>query len=266
MAGHLSVVSGGKSSDGWDPGRLVLDRYLLEAEIGAGGMGQLFRGRDKRMNRAVAIKVMRLPRDRAHAKRQLDRFDREADVIARICDEHANVPFIFDRGVDDDRYVIVMELLIGRDLSQILRRAGALRLHDALYVAAEVSKPLATAHAKGVIHRDVKPANIFLCSGVLPAGKAPVRLMDFGVARVAEASTITDEHATVGTALYIAPEAFEHAKRADARVDIYALGVVTLEMLAAPVPTVKRPRCSSCPARNGALPISPVQVVERVGA
>jgi len=163
----------------------------------------------------------------------LERFDRESSIILRISEEHANVPFIFDRGIEDeDRYVIVMELLVGRDLSELIQLNGPFRLHDALYVAAETCKPLATAHRLGVIHRDVKPANIFLCGGgALPAGKAPVRLMDFGIALVSEASSITEENATVGTLLYVAPEAFHHGKHADARVDIYAAGIVALEML-----------------------------------
>jgi serine/threonine-protein kinase len=200
-----------------------LGPYEILASIGAGGMGEVYKARDTKLGRDVAIKV--LPPDFAQDPERLARFEREAKVLASL--NHPNIAQIY--GIEDR--ALIMELVEGQTLQ------GPLPLETALDYAKQIADALEAAHDKGIIHRDLKPANIM----VTPAGV--VKVLDFGLAAVAQSSdpsnpansptlTISPTRAgmILGTAAYMSPEQ-ARGKAVDKRADIWAFGVVLYEML-----------------------------------
>jgi serine/threonine protein kinase len=205
--------------------------YVIEASIGKGGMGEVYRARDTRLDRLVAIKVLTArPDDGSH---RLQRIMREARIISRL--NHPHICTLHDVGDHDGITYLVMEYLHGETLGQRLLR-GAIPLDEVLRSAIEIAAALDHAHCQGVLHRDLKPANIMLT----PSG---VKLLDFGIAKlwtpepspetspVSPADTVTEEGTLVGTTPYMAPEQLE-AQPGDARSDIFAFGAVLYEMAA----------------------------------
>ena len=185
-----------------------LGPYEIIAPIGAGGMGQVFRALDIRLNRAVAVKIS--------SEQFSARFEREARAIAQL--NHPHICTLHDVGPN----YLVMELVEGETLSARLEK-GALPMDQVLRYGAEIADALAAAHAKGITHRDLKPGNIMIT-------KAGVKVLDFGLAKTTEDDgTLTVTEAVMGTPAYMAPEQRE-GKRADARSDIYSLGLVLREM------------------------------------
>ena len=213
-------------------GRTFGDRYEVEALIGQGGMGWVFRARQTGMHRAVALKVMRP----ALTETMVRRFYREARAGSML--RHPNSVALHDFGVCDDGHpYLVMEHLDGSPLSAVLRREGALHPSRAVRIAWQVCKALDEAHEVGLVHRDLKPANIFLTQ---IRGEADfVKVLDFGVARFTgpdvEGETLTDTGAVVGTPRYLSPEQAQ-GTAVDRRSDLYALGVVLFEMLTGSAP------------------------------
>ena len=205
-----------------------LGPYEITDAIGAGGMGEVYRARDTRLDRTVAIKVLPASLSQNPALRQ--RFEREAKVISSF--DHPHICGLFDIGSAAGRDYLVMQYLDGVTLAARLER-GALPLGDALRIGSEIADALAAAHRRGIVHRDLKPANIMLTA-------SGARLLDFGLAKeapVSEASAdgvtmaaLTAERTIVGTLHYMAPEQVE-GRQADARSDIFALGAVLYEML-----------------------------------
>jgi eukaryotic-like serine/threonine-protein kinase len=205
-----------------------LGPYEVMDLVGSGGMGEVYRARDVRLGRDVAIKV--LPDDVAHDPEARARLRREARAVAAL--SHPHIAALFDIGETDGTHYLVMELLEGETLAARLRR-GALPEKEALRIGAEVAEALAAAHGRGVVHRDVKPANVMLT-------RTGARLLDFGLARVqwtpralGEARTVPTElveRGIAGTLPYMAPEQLE-GRRVDARTDIWGLGCVLFEML-----------------------------------
>lgn len=214
-----------------------LGPYEVVGTLGAGGMGAVYRARDTRLGRDVAIKVVS-PHfsDDPHFRK---RFLREARAISAL--NHPNICALYDVGVADEREFLVMELVEGRSLTEILS-AGPLPPRDAVRYAAQIASALEAAHRKGIVHRDLKPANIIIT-------RTGVKLLDFGLARLAEpdgASSIaplTDVDAFVGTIEYMAPEQLSSGK-VDARTDLFSLGVVLYEMLTGTRPFTGRNRAS----------------------
>ncbi len=223
-----------------DPKRLegqVLDgRYRLERWLGSGGMGAVYRAQQLSLMRPVAIKLLR-PRcrlDYAHRRR----FIREARVASTIV--HPNVTRVFDFGETTDGHTyLAMEYLPGQDLSRRLRRGGVLDWPRARSILLQTVAGLEAAHEAGVVHRDVKPSNVFL---VNERDDEPdfVKVLDFGLAKaldpessMAEALTMADE--VMGTAQYMAPERVR-GEDADVRSDIYSLGVMAYRMLSGTLP------------------------------
>jgi hypothetical protein len=208
-----------------EPGLELGGRYRLDEQIGAGGMGDVWRGVDLRLRRPVAIKI--LPADMAASQSAVERFRREAETTAGL--QHPNITVTFD--IDEHRdgqetlVFLVMELLTGRDLRTVLDQSpNGLPIELAVSLTAQAADALAAAHSRGIIHRDIKPANLF----VLDDGR--VKLCDFGIARLGDATQLTASGNFVGTPLYMAPEQFR-AEPLDARSDLYSLGCVLYELL-----------------------------------
>jgi len=204
-------------------GRRIDGRYRVLARIGRGGMGVVYRAEDERLEREVAVKVLRA--DLAHDQEARQRFVREAKSAARLA--HPGVVSVLDQGTDGETAYLVMELVGGRTLRDVVHERGLLTPGEALDVGEAVLDALAEAHRKGVLHRDVKPAN------VLVADDGRVKVADFGLARSAAAtqgSTAGTGAELLGTAEYLAPERVARGV-ADARSDLYGVGVLLFEML-----------------------------------
>ncbi|RYX89729.1 serine/threonine protein kinase, partial [bacterium] len=204
--------------------------YEVRGELGRGGMGVVYRGYDAKLERDVAIKVLESAGDDADSltmtshQELLERFKTEAKAIAKL--SHPNIVSIFDFGVENDKNYMVMELLRGRDLSQLLKFNSPLSVELVIKAVINVCAALEYAHSQGIIHRDIKPANIILLdSGI-------TKLMDFGIARIQEAqSQLTQAGTILGSVLYISPEQLISAQKVDKRADIYSLGVSMYELL-----------------------------------
>ena len=214
-----------------------LGPYEITAAIGAGGMGEVFRARDTKLNRDVAIKV--LPAAFAQDRERVARFKREAQVLASL--NHPNIAGIYGLDESDGMVALVMELVEGEDLSQQLKR-GAMPVDEAMGIAKQVAFGLEEAHERGIIHRDLKPANI----KITPDGK--VKILDFGLAKALDTdaamnsgsnhlshSPTMSRHGTeagmiMGTAAYMSPEQ-ARGKSVDRRADIWSFGVLLFEML-----------------------------------
>ena len=206
-----------------------LGPYQTESPIEAGGMGEVYKATDTRLERTVAIKV--LPAHVASDPERKSRFEREAKTISSL--NHPHICTLHDVGREDDVDFLVMEYLEGETLAQRLSK-GALPLDQALRYAIEIADALDKAHRQGVTHRDLKPANIMLT-------KAGTKLLDFGLAKLkptgpqSDASTeladaLTQQGTILGTFQYMAPEQLE-GQDADARTDILAFGCVVYEMV-----------------------------------
>jgi eukaryotic-like serine/threonine-protein kinase len=209
-----------------------LGPYEIVAPLGAGGMGEVYRARDTRLERDVAIKV--LPDAFARDAERLRRFENEARTIATL--NHPNILSIYDVGTLDRTPYLVSELLEGHSLRQELG-GGAIPLRRAVEYGIQIAQGLAAAHDKGIIHRDLKPENVF----VTPDGR--LKILDFGLAKLAKLGASPDEGATLeaavretspgmvlGTVGYMSPEQVK-GEAADARADIFALGTILYEML-----------------------------------
>src|SRR5579864_9500439 len=210
-----------------------LGPYEIQSPLGAGGMGEVYRARDTRLGRDVAIKV--LTESFAHDPERLRRFEQEARSVAAL--NHPNILALYDIGSQDGRPYLVSELLEGQSLRQVLE-GGALAARKAGDYAVQVASGLAAAHEKGIIHRDLKPENIFITK----EGRAKV--LDFGLAKLtqpgstqtsAEGLTVTSSPTqagvVMGTAGYMSPEQVR-GEAVDHRTDIFAFGSVLYEMIA----------------------------------
>src|SRR5207249_2837722 len=207
-----------------------LGPYEILAPLGAGGMGEVYRSRDMRLDRTVAIKI--LPEHLSADPGRRARFEREARAISGL--SHPNICALFDIGDQDGIHYVVLEYLEGRTLVDRLAK-GPLPVSEVLKVGADIASALETAHRNGIVHRDLKPANVMLT-------KTGAKLLDFGLAKPSAAlasaaaedaptlsKSLTEEGVIVGTFRYMAPEQLE-GKDTDGRTDIFALGALLYEM------------------------------------
>ncbi len=215
-----------------EPGAIVGSRFQLGAPIGKGGMGLVFEANDAQTGARVAVKLIRPD---ASDPSMVERFRREAELTAKLQSPH--VVRVLAHGEDDGNLFLAMELLDGITLREALEEGTPLAWSEAVGMALDVALGLAEAHAVGIVHRDVKPANIVLCANT--DGSQRAVLLDFGIARSLDASaTMTATGFVVGTAGYIAPEVAMGGLPFDARADLYSLGMVLYEALVGAPPFV----------------------------
>jgi TolB-like protein/Tfp pilus assembly protein PilF len=208
------------------PSGTRLGPYKIEAPIGAGGMGEVYRATDTRLNRDVAVKILSSRLTAEPGAKQ--RFEREAHTASALNDPH--ICTIYDVGEHDGRQFLVMELLEGQTLKQYMDGQG-LAVEQVLKLGMQIAAALQTAHGKGIIHRDVKPANIFVTEG------GEIKVLDFGLAKLlpptdqdaTHSLTLTEPQAVLGTLPYMAPEQLR-GEKTDARTDIWGVGAVLYEM------------------------------------
>ena len=210
-----------------------LGSYEVVAQIGAGGMGEVYQAHDTKLGRDVAIKV--LPEAFAHDPERLSRFQREAKMLAAL--NHPNIATIFGLEHSDGVKYLVMELVSGETLAERVKRDGAVPVEEALAIAKQIAEALEAAHEKNIIHRDLKPANVKLT----PEGK--VKVLDFGLAKAFSDESATEDMSNsptlsraatmqgviLGTAAYMSPEQ-ARGKPVDKRTDIWAFGCVLYEL------------------------------------
>ncbi len=206
-------------------GTVLSGRYRLEAKLGSGGMSTVYLARDETLDRPVAVKVMH--REMSEQEDQLQRFRQEARAVAKLT--HPNVVSVIDAGEDGGHPYIVFEYVKGETLKQRISRVGALDTQEAIAYAIEVGRGLSVAHARNMVHRDIKPQNVLIDE----EGRA--KLTDFGISRQLEQDGMTATGRVLGTTDYVAPEQ-AMGKGVDPRSDIYSLGVVLYEMLVGQVP------------------------------
>jgi serine/threonine-protein kinase len=218
-------------------GRVIAGRYKIQKRLGEGGMGVVYQGVDERLEKQVALKVLR--DDFARRTDVVARFTQEAKSAARI--KHENVLDVTDYGqTEDGSFYIAMELLVGTDLADVLQSDGTVPPERGVDIAIQVCRALGAAHQKGVIHRDLKPENVFLVRS--DDSREVVKIVDFGIAQMKDISGSTEGSRKLtrtgmifGTPEYMSPEQAA-GKPIDHRVDIYATGVILYEMFAGRVP------------------------------
>lgn len=220
---QVRLILAGRGAD------LVVGRYLLLSELGAGGMGTVFKARDTAMDRLVALKLIR--DERLANPAALARFQQEVRAAARLA--HPNIVRAYDAGTADGRYFLVTELVTGHDLGHELARRGALPPGEACEYARQAAVGLQHAHEQGLTHRDIKPSNLLFSTA-----DRTVKVADFGLARVGEAGAggLTADGSVMGTPDYIAPEQASSATAADIRSDLYSLGCTLYHFLTGHVP------------------------------
>src|SRR4051812_13110851 len=206
-------------------GTRLSGRYRLDAQIGAGGMSTVYRAFDTTLERVVAVKLMH--REIASDSDQLERFRREARAVAQF--SHPHIVGVIDAGEDDGRPYIVFEYVEGETLKDRIRRSGRLPVDESLAYAIEITRALGAAHARGIVHRDIKPQNVLIDE------EGMAKVTDFGIARSLDEEGLTADGRVLGTTDYVSPEqALGHA--VNGQSDIYSLGVVLWEMLTGDVP------------------------------
>src|ERR1700754_241939 len=206
-------------------GMQLSGRYRLDAQIGAGGMSTVYRAFDVNLERQVAIKL--LHREMSADSDQLERFRREARAVAQL--SHPHIVGVIDAGEDEGRPYIVFEYVEGETLKERIRRNGRLPIAEAVAYGIEIARALGAAHARHIVHRDVKPQNVLIDE------EGSAKVTDFGIARTLDEEGLTADGRVLGTTDYVSPEqALGHD--VGGQSDIYSLGIVLWEMLTGEVP------------------------------
>jgi serine/threonine protein kinase len=221
---QVNQVFQGRGSD------LLLESYVLLERLGEGGMGIVFKARNWKLDRLVALKLIR--KERLSNTEVVRRFQREVRAAAQL--NHPNVVHAYDCGECGDRHFYVMEYIDGIDLAQLVRRDGPLGVEQACDYIRQAALGLQHAYERGLVHRDIKPHNLLLSRS--SGGQALIKILDMGLARLdqggeVDSGTMTREGTVMGTLDYIAPEQARNAHLADTRADLYSLGCTLYYLL-----------------------------------
>ncbi|UJA20658.1 serine/threonine protein kinase [Thermoleophilia bacterium SCSIO 60948] len=242
---------------------LISNRYALGDRLGSGGMSTVYAAEDQVLERTVAVKM--LAEHLSDDEKFVARFRREALAVAKLV--HPNIVQVYDTGVDNYRHYIVMEYVEGRSVAQLLQARGRLGPDLAVEIGGQSCAGLEYAHRQGIIHRDVKPGNLMVVGGPAgrrttssahepPTGEMTVKLTDFGIARAAEQTRLTQVGSVVGTAAYLAPEQ-ARGEEATPSADVYALGVVLYQLLTGRLPWEGSTLAELAIRRENERPLSP---------
>jgi len=247
-----------------DSGTLIAGRYRLDRVIASGGMGAVWRAEDERLDRTVAVKVLHAGLD--GSQRPRDRFEREAKTLASLKGPGCVEVYDFGEEPDGDRTVVylVMELVDGVSLAELLHREERLDPERTMRIVAEAAEALATAHRRGIVHRDIKPGNILIDAD------GRVKVVDFGISLFANRSRLTPSDQVLGTAPYVSPEQLRD-KGVTGQSDLYSLGAVAYECLtgtppfdaADPAAVIHGHLYSEPPALPADVPVDVAGVVSR---
>ncbi len=243
---------------------LIADRYEVGDRLGSGGMSTVYRATDLVLERTVAVKI--LAEHLSDDEKFIARFRREALAVAKLI--HPNIVQVYDTGADGDSHFIVMEYVEGRSGAQLLQTRGRLGPDAAVEIGTQACAGLDYAHKQGIIHRDVKPGNLMVIGG--PAGRGAssfaahdpptnemtVKLTDFGIARAAEQTRLTQVGSVVGTAAYLSPE-LARGEEPTPAADVYALGVVLYQLLTARLPWEGTTLAELAMRRDSETPLPP---------
>ncbi len=230
-------------------GTAFAGRYEVMEKLGKGGMGEVYKVRDKKLDEEMALKVLKP--EIAADKDMIERFKNELKFARKIA--HRNVCKMYDLNEEEEAFYITMEYVEEEDLKSFIRKKKKLKKEEVIAIAKQVCKGLAEAHELGVVHRDLKPQNIMVNE------KGLVKIMDFGIARSVEAPGITRTGVMVGTPDYMSPEQAE-AEEVDEQSDIYSLGVILYEMATGLVPFEGKTALSVAMKHKGELPKPPRQL------
>ncbi|MBZ0117163.1 MAG: serine/threonine protein kinase, partial [Sandaracinaceae bacterium] len=206
-----------------------LDRFVVEAEIGRGGFGTVYRARHEVLGTKVALKVLNA--DRAHDAEHVERLFREARAATAIGSPH--IAKVVDAGRSmGGMPFLAMELLEGEDLADLMQSRLRLSIGETMALARQLLSGLGAAHAAGIVHRDLKPANVFVAR---EGGRVVVKILDFGISKMS-GSVLTAAGMVLGTPAYMAPEQLLDARAAEPRSDLYAAAAIVYQMLAGTLP------------------------------
>ena len=229
-------------------GKMLDNRYEILEKIGTGGMAVVYKARDHRLNRLIAVKIMK--EDLAEDEEFRRRFHAESQAVAML--SHPNIVSVYDVSRTGNIEYIVMELIEGITLKQYINRKGLLSWKETLHFTTQIVKALSHAHSRGIVHRDIKPHNIMILKD------GTVKVADFGIARVvSNQSTMTQE--AIGSVHYISPEQAKGA-HVDARSDLYSVGVVMYEMLTSRLPFVGDSPVAVAIQHISAVPLMPREI------
>ena len=254
LSGALSTALAAVTGRARKPSAVVtqVGPYTLDEKIGEGGMGVVYRAKRRGGERPTAVKLLAPGRS---GERALKRFAREAELTSRL--RHPNTIDVFDFGpTADGGYYYAMEYVAGEDLEKVVEREGAQAPSRVAHLLAQLAASLAEAHAVGLVHRDVKPANLMLCAG---RGDR-LKVLDFGLIKQLDAAadvTCTGELSVIGTPLYLSPEALIDPGSVDERSDLYALGAVGYFLLTGTAPFSGRNAVEVCAHHLHTAPVPP---------
>ncbi len=202
----------------------TISHYKILEKLGEGGMGVVYKAEDTKLNRTVALKF--LPTNQLATDDEKQRFEQEAKAAAQL--SHANIATVYEINEHEGQTFIAMEFIEGETIAEMVKDRP-LKIKDAIKIAQQIAEGLHCAHELGIVHRDIKSANIMITK------KGVAKIMDFGLAKMSTASMLTKAGTTLGTISYMSPEQ-SHGEKVDHRADIWSLGVVLYEMISGQLP------------------------------